>query len=205
MSPFKKTFLTFFLGMSLSTGFASGEFQAKFQEEFGIRLTWKRNIDTEDNYFILERSPDGSNYIQIAEINEMDAENNGSYIHQDRRHNIGFNYYRLSLVSQEGGIMATFLAVEEAYQLTNNLVIYPNPSSGNIKISTFNTLFERANIYVYDTMGREVFRKENIVPTNDWSLDLDLSYLRPGLYMLYYQSDKRLKKNSFPITLLSAD
>lgn len=205
MSPFKIFFCFLFLGTGISSSFATGEFQAEFQAEFGIRLTWNRNIDSEGNYFILERSEDGANYTQIAEITKINEEESGSYSFQDRRHNLGFNYYRLSLISETGGIMANFLAVEEAYQVTNNLVIYPNPSSGILRISTYNTLFEAASIHIYDTMGREVFRQEHIGINDSWVLELNVGQLRPGLYMLYYKSDKRLKKNSFPITILSPE
>ncbi len=202
MSPLKICFCLILLAIRLSVCYAE-EFSAEFQEGNGIKLSWNRNIDSEGNYFILERSPDGAAYVQIAEISKIEATETGFYRYIDRTHNLGFNYYRLSLISQTGGIMATFLAVEEAYQLTSNLVIYPNPSPGNVKISIFNTLFERADLFIFDTMGRKVFHQPNITPNDSWTIDLDLNGLRPGLYMLYYKSDKRLKKNTFPIILIA--
>jgi hypothetical protein len=64
-----------------------------------------------------------------------------------------------------------------------DLIIYPNPTNGNINITTFQE--QPYQISVYDMFGKKVFQQNNF---QDGSLDL--SFLPKGNYMIRVLNDK---------------
>lgn len=70
--------------------------------------------------------------------------------------------------------------------------IYPNPSSGMIKIVGI----EKANIVVYNAMGTEVYRKNNI----SYNQDIDLSFLNSGSYLLKLNTTHKTSNRHIIIT-----
>ena len=60
--------------------------------------------------------------------------------------------------------------------------IYPNPCNGRFNIDFINIAHDqRITLYVYSLTGEEILTKQIIV---DGLLELDLSYLGKGLYIL---------------------
>lgn len=77
------------------------------------------------------------------------------------------------------------LSVEEVSPKDDRIVLYPNPSDGNIKIKT--TIdFGKSNISVYDLNGRVVFSQEK---TLFETTDLNISNLSSGLYTIKILSE----------------
>jgi len=64
-----------------------------------------------------------------------------------------------------------------------DLIIYPNPTNGNINITTFHE--KSYEISVYDMFGKKVFQQNNFQDGN-----LDLSFLSKGSYMIKVLNDK---------------
>jgi hypothetical protein len=64
-----------------------------------------------------------------------------------------------------------------------DLMIYPNPTNGNIIITTFQE--KPYEILVYDMFGKKVFQQNNFQDGN-----LDLSFLPKGNYMIRVSNDK---------------
>ena len=64
-----------------------------------------------------------------------------------------------------------------------DLIVYPNPTNGNITITTFQE--KHYQISVYDMFGKKVFQQDNFQDGN-----LDLSFLSNGNYMIKVSNDK---------------
>ncbi len=181
---------------------ANDIFTASYIRDIGIKLNWSPSLDEIADFYILERSFDATNYSQVARIEKKGADGGVPYEHLDVRHLEGFNYYRLTLLTKQDGIIANYIAVEEAYEVTNVVQLYPNPTVGNLTVGAFNTVHEKVNIVIWDKNGRRVFERNNIVLDESWKFDLDLHYLPSGVYTLFFDSDKRLKKNLFQIAIV---
>ena len=64
------------------------------------------------------------------------------------------------------------------YELGTYLHIYPNPATGKCTIRNEQYVMERIEMY-------DVFEKQlNILQTNDYQIDIDLSSYAPGIYFL---------------------
>ena len=60
--------------------------------------------------------------------------------------------------------------------------VYPNPTNGQITIE--GSKDEIANLRIYDLQGQDVGSLTKIVESTDFSLTLDISTLRKGMYLL---------------------
>jgi hypothetical protein len=67
---------------------------------------------------------------------------------------------------------------------TNNITIYPNPTSGLVTISSIQTI---ANIEVFDVTGKLVYTQQN--NRNQTNTEIDLSALSNGIYLIHAQNN----------------
>jgi hypothetical protein len=83
-------------------------------------------------------------------------------------------------------ISISFVSVDiERYEFNyfKDLIMYPNPTNGNINITTFQE--KHYEIFVYDMCGKKVFQQDNFQDGI-----LDLSFLPKGNYMIRVSNDK---------------
>ena len=69
---------------------------------------------------------------------------------------------------------------------SNNISIYPNPLTGTIIYINVSNNTSEINLSLYDLTGRVKISKK-VPPTND-QIQLDASYLSPGVYIIQLQS-----------------
>jgi len=90
-------------------------------------------------------------------------------------------------VSQSVSVLSTCTGIDDELNMEDNLVVYPNPTTGKIKISGI----EKGEVMVLDVFGRIVKNVEIVDDKNE----LDLSILPSGIYYLQMtQSSGSIKK-----------
>ena len=67
----------------------------------------------------------------------------------------------------------------------NEVVIYPNPTTGIIRFKTESLLDEKVSVSVFTNLGQKVFEKANLDKEVD---NLDLSHLTKGTYFISFSS-----------------
>ncbi len=78
--------------------------------------------------------------------------------------------------------------------------IYPNPNNGNFNLSITNLDPNAVNeLRVFDMSGRIVYFEEISSPYELYSMDIDLSYLRSGMY--YIQMKQGSKMDQHPVII----
>ncbi|MBL4708031.1 MAG: T9SS type A sorting domain-containing protein [Flavobacteriales bacterium] len=70
-------------------------------------------------------------------------------------------------------------------EVSNELIIYPNPSNGLLKVETSNELSSDASILIFDISGKEVYRNTKL---SAFENTFDLSELSNGIYFLNLRS-----------------
>ena len=68
-----------------------------------------------------------------------------------------------------------------------SMSIYPNPTTDKITIAFDNTTNKQISVYIFNTLGQQVFT-ENIV-NNTGNITLDISHLKEGIYYFRAISD----------------
>jgi hypothetical protein len=158
------------------------EFQGTRNDHINT-IKWKTADEINFNHFELERSTDGSNYIQIAIIRSNGR--NSSYEFQDNVNNQTF-YYRLKMVDNDGKFKysATIVLKDNGSSIVLNS-IKPNPFRNNINISLFLNKEQDVKIMLVDMAGRIVGTsvQHGIQGNNLFDLN-SLGQVSPGLYSL---------------------
>lgn len=90
---------------------------------------------------------------------------------------------------------------EELSQVAMDLNIYPNPSSGSINLSFISAGSEKYIVRIFDLLGKSVYDNSfnAIEGTNE--LNLDLSYIPKGIYLLYFENENGSMKETSRIII----
>jgi hypothetical protein len=73
-------------------------------------------------------------------------------------------------------------------EIKNNIVIYPNPSAGLLRIESFEEFSDKATLEIYDYFGKRVYL---IYIKSSKYQEIDLSHLPKGIYFLRINNNNR--------------
>ena len=136
-------------------------------------IFWKTISETNNAYFILEKSKDGVHWNSISQIEGKGTTNEASsYEYFDENNISNISYYRLLQVDFDGNSTPSqIIAISnEDY---SNMIVYPNPSSDIVYVNC-GKIVPSVNIYNYNG---------DLVLTSN-SFSIDISKLSKGIYLL---------------------
>ncbi len=147
-----------------------------------IRLLWATATETNNAYFSLERSADG---VQFDEIAQVPGAGNSAvtqqYAYTDRAPLSGANYYRLRQVDFDGAY--SFSPVRRVvFGQTNAVRLQPVPAIETLQVLLDEVPSEHIAWSVYDQAGRLVLNGYEAEETAQF--DVDVQTIPQGVYML---------------------
>jgi hypothetical protein len=142
-------------------------------------IQWITASETNNNYFTVERSENGVDYLQIAQI-QGSGNSNGlnEYSYLDTKPD-GTVYYRLKQVDFDG---TTHIFNPISLNCKNNntdIRIIPNPFKD--KISIIGLVPDLTQLDVFNSEGAKVY---NQIVYHSNASNINLGFLMPGIYML---------------------
>lgn len=145
------------------------------------RIYWKTGTEAKGDYFELERSGNGSDFIEIGKISGRGEPSNYQFI--DNQPLSGINYYRLKMTSAGGAFeySATVSAAVRSDGFVLN--VYPNPVNGILTTSISGKKGNDAVITISDVTGKII----RTLPVSTNEIMIDMNVLAPGIYMLRYR------------------
>ncbi len=149
-------------------------------------VEWTTASEKNNDYFLLERSDDAINFVEIARI--AGAGNSIvslDYSYTDYGVHGGDNYYRLVQVDYDGTRTASEIIVANCSDMPTEepeVVAYPNPFDSDLTVELENFGDRPARIDVYDVLGRLVYTEEVAAPQNDYQTVLHLGGLSDATY-----------------------
>ncbi len=175
-------------------------FRSQVVDNEAVILTWETATELNNDYFIVEHSVDGKNYVPVGHIT-----GNGTtdeiqyYTYEHVKPYFGENYYRLKQVDFDGqfeysNIVTAIIKMEEA-----KINVFPNPvvASRGINVRWIGD-FGKENIQmiITNTTGKQVFVTE-IDARNERESFIDLSSLglNAGIYYLTVNDKNALIAN----------
>jgi hypothetical protein len=153
------------------------------------QLKWVTKTETNNDYFTVERSFDGENFVILDKIKGAgNSTFSISYYYVDRAPLNGTNYYRLKQTDFNGESHYSEPIAIDSYSTKSFelLSIYPNPAKNeiNIKIATQETI--SAKLSISDVWGRIILEKEVVVEKGTTIFREDLSEGVPGFYFINF-------------------
>ncbi len=178
-------------------------FYAVATDDHKAKLFWVTLTETDNDYFSIERSPDGNIFEQIGQIDGgATTKEQRNYAFTDVRPLVGTNYYRLKQTDFDGTF--TYSDIIMVYIDRNSPVnssdmdfqLYPNPANGDgfsIRMEEGTPEDHPLVISISNTMGQTistaVYGEE---AGNAHSDDISIRMkLEKGLYIVHISNNKR--------------
>jgi parallel beta-helix repeat protein len=150
-------------------------FNAK-QYDNEVQLSWSTASETNNDYFVVERSSDGKHFEEVStEKGAGNSTHRNYYFSWDLRPYKGISYYRLKQVDFDGRYTYSHI---QSVDMKGLLSIYPNPSNG---------LFFVFGLSKSDSISITLINVNGVVITQDSFIKngcatIDLSLQPDGIY-----------------------
>jgi hypothetical protein len=158
-----------------------------------VQLDWKTATETNNNYFEVLRSTDGTDFEYIGKVKGNGTTNVAhSYSLIDRDPALGKNYYRLKQVDFDGQTTSTEVILVNVLNVEPSVSVYPNPvSSSQLLNVKFSGLQESSSVelQMYNMQGVKML--SNMVNTDaqgTLETTVAVTNLSAGLYILSVQN-----------------
>ncbi len=158
-----------------------------FQEGENVVAKWTTLTELNNDFFTVERSADGNNWIPILKLDGAGTTNQmRSYQAVDDQPIRGLVYYRLKQTDFDGQFSYSPVKMIEM-QFINDIKIFPNPSNGVFNISGIES--ENVVFSVFNILGQQV---PFTINEEDGNL-IDLSDGPAGIYIVKVKDGQHLK------------
>jgi hypothetical protein len=157
------------------------------------QLNWQTASERDNAYFSVERSVDGKNWGELAQIKGRGNSNTlTNYELVDNKPFIGTNYYRLKQVDFNGEY--TYSPIRSVVMDSKVLYpLYPNPAENKFHVRLGNAT---AHLSIYNVQGKLLLDMQNI--TGD-VVDIDISDLPSGMYTVQIKGNKGTSRQKLVI------
>jgi Secretion system C-terminal sorting domain len=163
-------------------------------------IYWTTATEYNNQKFVIERSTDGSNFINIGDVATRAVNGNSStalsYNFVDAVPYMGKAFYRLQMVETSGRTNYSQIITLRRGQGKIEIVdVRPNPTTGMLYFNVLGTS-NRINIIVRDLSGKQVLSKSFIQNGN---FSIDINTVSSGMYILEAIDTKTNDKALFKI------
>lgn len=151
-----------------------------------VVLNWKTENEKNTKLFIIEKSENASDYVQIGQVNASETTyGKRSYTFIDENANsTTVNYYRLKEVDTYGSIKKHNAISNHACVPDQTTISINNTADGKASISFNASTADTYTIKLYDMVNKCVFSEMKEVQAGYQQFELNASSLPPSVYLL---------------------
>ncbi len=165
-----------------------------------VNLGWETATESNNSYFTVERSKDGSSFEDLQKVNTQAPDGNSSqpldYTSVDASPYMGTSFYRLRQTDRDGNFKYSNVVTVNLTKKTP-ISVYPNPSGGTVYVSGLNPSAATVRVEWYDAGGKFLLQEEATVNGGIARLNPRLTN---GLYFIKVQgSDGSISMQSILI------
>lgn len=152
-----------------------------------VRITWGTQTEINNDYFRIERSLNGFDFDDIAEVlgaGTSQTENNYSFIDENSAEEIA--YYRIVQIDYDGKETVVSTMLIECNEI-NNLEIselYPNPTNSNLNLTIVSPKRDEVLLTIYSASGKLVYQKEFEINDGYNPIKLSVEDYAEGVYLI---------------------
>ncbi len=164
-----------------------------------VVLNWVTTSEKNNDYFEVQRSGDGKNFVSIGHVNGAGNSNTTlEYVFTDNHPLNGNAYYRLKQVDVNGtASYSDVVAVSFSFVSEATLDVFPNPYNGNGRLNlklNGHTGNKEVLVILLDPLGQQVVSKVFVTDQNgSFIVGLDpTDQLASGIYTITGASDNQV-------------
>jgi len=146
-------------------------------------LTWETANERELDYFELQRSADGSNFVTLDKIDAKNRISGSSYVSYDNAPLEGLNLYRLNITDRYGKpTLSHVVELKSHAGAAVSINAHPNPVTSVMHITIAGKPDGKALIVILDMFGKTL---QTITP-NSSDVSVDMSRMSAGTYFVKF-------------------
>jgi len=161
-----------------------------------VIIYWATASESNNDYFIIEKSLDLRNFKEVGKINGAGNSNiELQYSFKDQNHYESTSYYRLKQVDYDGTVHYFYpvsVNCGDNTILENNVSIYPNPFNSKFSILFTNLENNYVKLELIDEIGKLIYNQKVYIYDHSHKEDITLHYLKPGIYYFKIITDKEV-------------
>lgn len=149
-----------------------------------VNLSWQTAVELNNDFFTVESSKDGSQWLELARIKGAGSSINvQNYNFVDERPRSAIAYYRLKQTDFDGKFAYSKVIAVNVDGFQNPEVnVYPNPTSNQVTIEGDED--ELDELRVYNLLGQDLTASIKNLSSTEFKRVLDLSNLNTGTYFI---------------------
>ena len=136
------------------------DFQVKLAPTGSVQLNWSSASESNNDYYLIERSQDGAEFKTLATVKAKSNGNSSStlaYSLEDQKPELGINYYKLSQFDKDGtqnqlGIKSVNFSFKAA-----DWIVYPNPTDTEFNILVPAGVTGTRNVVISSIDGKLIY------------------------------------------------
>ncbi|MDR6803505.1 hypothetical protein J2Y45_000775 [Dyadobacter sp. BE34] len=150
------------------------------KEERSVRLSWKTSLETNSDFFEIQRSQDAKNWKELHRVQAAgESSQQATYGYTDAEPIAGTGYYRLKMVDRDGTF--AFSQIRKVAWDGMDLVVFPNPAGDRLEMD-LKDWSKVTKVSVLNAGGGIV--KETAGPRGAKEKYILLTGFQPGSYIL---------------------
>lgn len=156
-----------------------------------VELNWVTETESNNDYFVLERTWDGQTYETIGTVDgKGNSLSPSTYTFIDENTPVATVYYRLKQIDFDGKPTYHELVVAEPY-IENRLLqqVYPNPTTEALVCALYVNRPQIIQTQLLDLNGRIVLENSTTYGIGLHHVTLDVRSLTEGMYQLHVRSE----------------
>ena len=172
----------FIVGANASLPVELVNFSARIVEKI-TEIRWSTSSETNNDYFVIERSADGHSFAEIGRVDGAGTVREPhAYTYLDRQPAPGLNYYRLRQVDVDGQfslgpLRSVWLGV------AGQARVFPSPADTYIRIQWAETGKDGATTWeLFDAAGRLLMNGR--AEESETVTEIPVQHLLPGAYLI---------------------
>lgn len=163
-----------------------------------VLCTWKTASETNNDYFIIERSTDGKHFQTTGIVDGAGTSTEiHSYSFPDKEPFNGLSYYRLKQVDFDGAFSYSEIIAVKIKAENGDIQISPNPANDVLQYNFELDQPARGIVQVLDVLGNVVVEEQKDFHAGIIQADLQIKHLANGVYYLKIFSDEISSKRKF--------
>ncbi len=159
-------------------------FEGRITDNNDVQLNWATATEINNDYFEVQRSDDGVNFVEIAKIQGNGTINQKvEYSYLDKKSSLKASFYRLRQVDYDGTYAySQIVRVDKIENQITSGQPYPNPTTGKVTFRTGERQEgDLLTVNVFDLSGHRINAR---VISDLQKIEVDLSGFERGIYLI---------------------
>jgi hypothetical protein len=182
------TALTFLIGKNVQAlPLTLTEFNGQFFPTNSVMLNWNTMVEINTDYFTVQRSTDGINFQDLAQVNSKSSDTSTvyqiNYTYTDQTPLGGTSYYRLQITDKDGTTTHS-VTVQLSNDRQLGIKIFPTVVQSSSLFVQSDKDIRNAKLEIFDLSGKKIVENNWDVLSGNQSVTLKTSsYVVKGAYL----------------------